>query len=136
MDNRANSINLTASDNSGESADEPDGRRPFSDIPTRVWQIFVGTWVVFTGLLWMMFGHEPFTRLMLAIVTFFAFMYFMLPCAMLGQSLQDAKKDTTGAVETLTGRLSMRDAALQILLIPLTLTLGLILMAIFAVQWE
>ena len=106
--------------------------RPFSDIPTGIWKAYLAVWVGFFATLWWMFGGHGESAFMVTIASGFGAIFFAVPIAMIGRAPHGLKRAVAPKVETLTGLLTVRDAAAQILLIPVAVTLGLIGMAIFA----
>lgn len=103
-----------------------------AEVPRAVWHAFVGTWVVFLVTLWLAFGGTRYSAFMVAIATFLALAYFVLPPVLVRLNAAAPKCAAPREIETYTGTISAAGAAVQILLIPVVLTLGMIAMAIFA----
>jgi hypothetical protein len=96
----------------------------FQNIPSGIWITFLAAWATFFGLMVLFFATSREAAFMITIVVLFGLMAFGLPLALGAQAKCD-KYDCKGVVQTLTGPLSVRAAAMQIALIPIAVVIGL-----------
>lgn len=108
------------------------GDVPFTDLPGGIWRAFPAVWVAFFATLWWIFGGASESAYMVGVATAFGVVFFAIPMAMYRIARQPTALSGTGMVETLTGPLTAGAAAVQIVLVPLAVTLGLIAMAFLA----
>ncbi len=115
----------------GQGAEEPaaeleavPGIGLFQDIPSGIWITFLAAWAMFFALMILFFATSREATFMITIVVLFGLMAFGLPLA-LGAQVKCDKYDCKGVVQTLTGPLSVRAAAIQIALIPIAVVTGL-----------
>jgi hypothetical protein len=105
-------------------SDSPPPIGLFQDIPRGIWITFLSAWAAFFGLMALFFATSTEAAFMVTIVVLFGLMAFGLPIALGAQAKCD-KYDCRGVVQTLTGPLSVRAAAMQIALIPIAVVVGL-----------
>lgn len=103
--------------------------RPFSDVPGPIWTGFLAAWAVLFGLFLLFFTQSGLAALSVVTACFFALMLLGLPAAMSAQA-GSSKQRPTAVVETHTGPVPVRAAAIQIVLIPATGVVGLVLLII------
>src|ERR1043166_251219 len=106
-------------------------RAVYADIHPGVYAGFVGCWAALIAVFVATFAESPFTLFMLAVVIGYAIMFFGVPYVM----SRVAKPETNvgnvpfadflrGQVQTLTGPVSSAEALMQVLMVPVCLTLG------------
>src|SRR5690606_10457342 len=105
---------------------------PFADVPSGVWRLYVLVWLSLFAVLWWMFGSQRHSAFMLVVSTAFAVIYFAVPLAMLRRFRKRASTITRSSLQTLTGKVAWSEATIQIILIPASITFGLIATALFA----
>ena len=111
--------------------DNPHVRNPglFQDIPRWIWVTYLSGWSVIFGLFILFFATDRGAAF--AIATMFALMAFGLPAAMAAQRRCDGPQ-RRGIIETRSGPLSERAAAVQIALIPTAAAFGLLAFIVLA----
>jgi hypothetical protein len=104
---------------------------PFADIPRGIWIAYLSAWALLFGIFLLVFATD--TQSTLAVITacFFALMTLGLP-AMLSLQPKTGAPPWPSVIATRTGPLSVREAATQIILIPLGALLGLIAFIVLA----
>jgi hypothetical protein len=103
--------------------------RPFNDVPGSIWTGFLGAWALMFGLFLVFFTKTGPATMAVVTACFFALMLLGLPAALSAQA-GSAKQPHRTVVETHTGPVSVREAATQILLIPATGVIGLVILII------
>lgn len=115
---------------SGAGPSRPEGA-VFDDIPRPVWRLFLVSWAAFLIVLWAAFGGRVESAFAVGVATFFAAMYFVTPRLVLkAAGKRTAARRPTRVVETSTGPLSIASAAIQILVLPVGLTIGMAIIAL------
>jgi hypothetical protein len=106
-----------------------------ADVPTAVKGLVAGAYgaliLVFFGL----FARSPLAAYSITICAFFVAMFFAVPRIFLAVEAAPGRRPSFGAflhrgIETLTGRTGGKDALVQMLIVPVLLTLGLAAMGI------
>lgn len=101
-----------------------------ADLHRGVYVSFVGCWAALIAVFLATFAESPFTLFMLAVVIGYSIMFFGVPYVM---SRVAPKTDMgkvafvdflRGQVQTLTGPVSGSEALMQVLMVPVALTLG------------
>lgn len=105
---------------------------PFTDLPGGIWFALLAVWVAFFATLWWIFGGSSEGAYMVGVATVFGVVFFAVPVSMYRVARRPGHQRVTGLVETLTGQLTAGAATVQIVLVPLAVTLGLIAMAFLA----
>ena len=101
------------------------------DLHPAVYKLFTASWAALIAVFVATFAESPFTLFMLAVVIGYAIMFFGVPYVM----SRVAKPETNvgnvpfadflrGQVQTLTGPVSSAEALMQVLMVPVCLTLG------------
>lgn len=103
--------------------------RPFGDVPGSIWTAFLGSWALLFGLFLVFFTKSGPATLAVITACFFALMLLGLPTALSGLA-GSAKERPKTMLDTQTGPVSIRTAATQILLIPATGVIGLVILII------
>lgn len=99
---------------------------PFSEIPKVIWRLFGVAWALFFASLWIAFGGRMESAFMVAVATGFAIIYFLMPYLLVGQARRGVQPPARPRfVETSTGRISVAEAAVQILMLPIALAVGM-----------
>lgn len=101
------------------------------DIHPGVYKAFVGCWAALIAVFFATFAESPFTLFMLSVVTGYAIMFFGVPYVMSrvappATHVADVSffDFLRGEVETSSGRISGMEALMQVIIVPLALTLG------------
>ena len=101
------------------------------DLHPAVYKLFTASWAALIAVFLATFAESPFTLFMLAVVIGYAIMFFGVPYVMsrVAQAETDVSKVSfadflRGQVQTLTGPLSSSEALMQVLMVPVCLTLG------------
>ena len=104
--------------------------RVYADIPPSVYMAFIACWTALVAVFWFTFAESPNAAFMVAISTAFAIMFFGVPIALYRLGYQKPVSGPSlysflnGRVQTLTGPLDGFDALVQVVLIPVCLTIG------------
>jgi len=102
-----------------------------ADLHPGVYVSFVGCWAALIAVFLATFAESPFTLFMLAVVIGYSIMFFGVPYVM--SRVAPPKTDIgnvafldflRGKVQTLTGPVSGSEALMQVLMVPVALTLG------------
>ena len=104
-----------------------------ADLHPTVYTLFTACWAALIAVFVATFAESPFTLFMLAVVTGYAIMFFGVPYVMSRQTEPETNVGKVpfadflkGQVQTLTGPLSASEALMQVLMVPVCLTLGAI----------
>ena len=103
--------------------------RPFGDVPGSIWTAFLGSWALLFGLFLVFFTKSGPATMAVITACFFALMLLGLPAALSAQA-GAAEEPPRAVIDTHTGPISVRAAATQILLIPATAVIGLVILII------
>ena len=125
----------------GPPAEQQDAAQPFAmtpamaDVPHGVARLIVGSYAALILVFFGLFARSPLALFSIAICAFFVTMYFAIPKLFLAIEAAPGRRPTLGrfmrtGLATLTGRSSGRDALVQMLIVPVLLTLGLAAMGI------
>ena len=104
--------------------------RVYSDLHPDVFKVFIGCWAAFIAMFWITFEPSAYAMYMLGVVTLYALAFFGLPVIMNRVGHFVPKQSGTlmdflhGSVETIDGRVSGWEALIQVLLVPVCLTVG------------
>jgi hypothetical protein len=103
----------------------------YGDIHPGVYKIFVGCWAALIAVFLATFAESPFTLFMLAVVIGYSLMFFGVPYVMSRVAPPETEMGKVafldflrGRVQTLTGPVSGSEALMQVLMVPVALTLG------------
>lgn len=111
--------------------DEPAVPAPaVPDVPRGVWTLFVGSYALLMGVLFAFMARSPLALMSILIAAFFVAIYFAIPRLFLKVEADPARRPSFDrfidrGIDTLTGRTGGRDALLQMVIVPVLLTLGL-----------
>ena len=101
------------------------------DVHPAVYKLFTACWAALIAVFVATFAESPFTLFMLAVVTGYVIMFFGVPYVMSRQAQRETdvgkvsfREFLRGQVQTLTGPLSSTDALMQVMMVPVCLTLG------------
>ena len=119
----------SASDGTGPAVQQPAGL--FQDIPRAIWAAFLAGWAGFFLLMWFFFAVNPGSKFAVMVAILFGFMAFGLPIVMAKQTSRP-RRSRIEVVQTRTGPVSVRAAAVQIALIPAAVCIGLLGFVLFA----
>ncbi|HEX8217262.1 MAG TPA: hypothetical protein VF577_07335 [Allosphingosinicella sp.] len=100
------------------------------DVPRGVWTVFVGSYALLIGVLFALMARSPLALMSILIAAGFVAIYFAIPRLFLKVEADPARRPSFDrfmdqGVETLTGHTGGRDALLQMMIVPVLLTLGL-----------
>ena len=106
-----------------------------ADVASSVGGLVVGSYAALITVFFALFANSPVAAFAITICAFFVAMFFAVPRIFLGIEAAPQRRPSfdrfmrTG-LQTLTGRTSGADALLQMLIVPVLLTLGLAAMGI------
>ncbi|MGE5562580.1 MAG: hypothetical protein ACM3ZV_04645 [Bacillota bacterium] len=103
----------------------------FGDIPGSIWVAFLSAWALLFALFLFFFTGDGPAKLAVVTASFFALMTLGLPAA-IGGHRGGAPKRSPRVIMTLTGLIPTREAATQILLIPVGAVFGIVAFIILA----
>jgi hypothetical protein len=123
------------------AAEVEEAARPFAatpaiaDIPGGVTNLIVGSYAALILVFFGLFARSPLALFAITICAFFVAMFFAVPKVFLAVEAAPGRRPTLSrfmhaGMMTLTGRSSGRDALVQMLIVPVLLTLGLAAMGI------
>jgi len=101
-----------------------------ADLHPTVYKVFAGCWAALVAVFLATFAESPYTLYMLAVVVGTAIMFFGVPYVMSRLTPRTAARQVSfgdfllGQVQTLTGPVSGTEAVIQVLMVPVCLTLG------------
>jgi len=102
-----------------------------ADLHPSVYKLFTASWAALIAVFVATFAESPFTLFMLAVVIGYAIMFFGVPYVMSRVAKPETNVGSTsfadflhGQVQTLTGPVSSAEALMQVLMVPVCLTLG------------
>lgn len=114
--------------NAGSRTNRPG---PFQDIPKWIWSIFLCGWGAIFLLFVLFFATDAGAAFAITIAVMFLFMALGLPIAMAAQGHCDGY-ECERIIQTRSGPLPQRAAAVQIALIPVAAAFGLMVFIILA----
>jgi type IV secretory pathway VirB2 component (pilin) len=106
--------------------------RTYTDVPPTVYATFIGCWAALVVVFWFTFAESPNAAFMVAISTALALMFFGVPIVLSRTGSQPPftvrglDQFLRGRVQTLTGPVNGLDALVQIVVVPVCLTIGAI----------
>jgi hypothetical protein len=119
-----------------EEAREPFAVTPaMADVPGGVANLVVGSYAALILVFFGLFARSPLALFAITICAFFVTMFFAVPKLFLRIEAAPGRRPSMarfmhGGIATLTGRSGGRDALVQMLIVPVLLTLGLAAMGI------
>ena len=112
------------------------------DLHPSIYKAYVVSWAALIGVFLATFAESPFTLFMLGIVIFYATMFFGVPYVLSCVKRPGTRAPKVSLYEFLRGRVespygpvSGMEALVQVLMVPVTLTLGALLIG-FIVHFE
>jgi hypothetical protein len=107
------------------------------DVPVAVGIMIVGSYVVLLGTFALATINSAYSIYMITISTLFLVAFFTVPALFLRQEPKNGRRPSLdrfmrGGMDTLTGHSTGRDALVQMLIVPLFLTLGAAAMGVAA----
>lgn len=106
-------------------------QRPFQDVPIWIWKLFFASWFGLFAAFVLIFAVSSKVWFTLGVVTAFAAMFFFTPLVLLRMTRRTKFTNLRCHVDVAGGRCSDVEAATQIVLMPIALTIGLILIGMF-----
>ncbi|HEX8466911.1 MAG TPA: hypothetical protein VF620_03795 [Allosphingosinicella sp.] len=105
------------------------------DVPAAVGRLVIAPYVALLGVFFALFAGSPVAFFSIAVCAVFVAMYFAVPTIFFAVEADPARRPTLsqfmrGGLQTLTGRTGGRDALIQMLIVPVLVTLGLTAMGI------
>ncbi|HEX8125256.1 MAG TPA: hypothetical protein VF548_06715 [Allosphingosinicella sp.] len=118
-----------------EPAPVPAAAPAAPDVPAAVGRLVVAPYVALLGVFFALFAGSPLAVFSISICAVFVAMYFAVPRIFFAVEADRARRPTLsqfldGGIQTLTGRTGGRDALIQMLIVPVLVTLGLTAMGI------
>ena len=106
-----------------------------SDVPAAVGGLVIAPYVALLGVFFAFFAGSPLALFSITICAIFIAMYFAVPRIFFGVEADPARRPSLSqfmhsGIQTLTGRTSGKDALIQMLIVPVFLTFGLLAMGI------
>jgi hypothetical protein len=125
----------------GQAATAAEAAAPFSaesaapDVPAAVGRLVVAPYVALLAVFFALFAGSPLAFFSISICAVFVAMYFAVPRIFFAVEADPARRPTLSqfmdrGLQTLTGRTGGRDALIQMLIVPVLVTLGLATMGI------
>jgi hypothetical protein len=105
---------------------DPCASRPFQDLPVWVWRAFFASWLLLFLTFAAIFGVSVNVWLVLGVIAAFAAVFFCTPLVLLRLTRRGEAPQCAPHVDLLNGRCSNSEAAIQIVLLPIALSVGLI----------
>ena len=107
------------------------------DVPAAVGGLIVASYAALIGVFFAFFAASPLALFAITICAFFVAIYFAVPRIFFAVEADPARRPTLAqfwyeGMQTLTGRSSGRDAMIQMMIVPVFLTFGLLAMGIVA----
>lgn len=106
-------------------------QRPFQDAPTWIWKLFFASWIGFFATLVMIFAVSSNVAFILGVVATFAAVFFLTPLVLLRMTRRTKSRNLRLHIGVGGGQCSDVEAATQIVLLPIVLTIGLIVIGMF-----
>ena len=105
------------------------------DVPAAVGRLVVAPYVALLGVFFALFAGSPLAFFSIVICAVFVAMYFAVPRIFLAVEADPARRPSLsqfmhGGIQTLTGRTGGKDALIQMLIVPVLVTLGLMTMGV------
>lgn len=105
------------------------------DVPTAVGRLIVAPYVALLGVFFALFAGSPPAFFSIAVCAVFVAMYFAVPRIFLAVEADPARRPSLsqfmrGGIQTLTGPTGGKDALIQMLIVPVLVTFGLMTMGI------
>ncbi len=112
-------------------------QRPFQDMPQWIWKLFFASWLALFAAFVITFGVSGNVRFVLGVIAAFATVFFVTPLVLLRLTRRGSRTQFRAPgrhVDLLDGRCSQTEAAVQIVLLPIALAVGLIVIGMFVPQ--
>jgi hypothetical protein len=116
---------VVASDANKDAAD-PCAPRPFQDLPAWVWRAFFASWGLLFLTFVLTFAVSADVRFVLGVVAAFAAVFFCTPLVLLRLTRRGKATECGRHVDLLNGRCTNIEAAVQIILLPVALSIGIV----------
>lgn len=100
--------------------------RPFHDLPAWVWRAFFASWGLLFLTFVLTFAVSADVWFVLGVIAAFAAVFFCTPLVLLRLTRRGKAPACGTHVELLYGRCTNMEAAIQIILLPVTLSIGLV----------
>ena len=104
----------------------PCAPRPFQDLPAWVWRAFFASWGLLFLTFVLTFAVSADVWFVMGVVSAFAAVFFCTPLVLLRLTRRGKAPECGRHVDLLNGRCTNSEAAIQIVLLPIALSLGLI----------
>jgi ABC-type protease/lipase transport system fused ATPase/permease subunit len=114
-----------------QSADKPATVRPFNELSGLALKAFFASWAAFTLVVVFAFSGKLDVLFNLGVVIVFGAMFFGAPVALLRIHRKDWKR-AADHVDTLNGRMPQAEALVQIVMVPIILSVGMAAIGYFA----
>lgn len=110
----------------GDDAQDLCAPRPFHDLPEWVWRAFFASWALLLSTLALFFGVSLNVWFVLGVIAVFAAVFFCTPLVLLRMTRRGDRPACGRHVDLLYGRCTNIEAAIQIILLPVALSVGLV----------
>jgi hypothetical protein len=105
------------------------------DVPAAVGRLIVAPYVALLGVFFAFFAGSPLAFFSIAVCAVFVAIYFAVPRIFLAVEADPARRPSLsqfmrGGIQTLTGRTGGRDALIQMMIVPVLVTFGLMTIGI------
>lgn len=110
------------------------------DVPGAVGHLIVGSYAALLAVFFGLFARSPVALFSIVICAFFTAMYFAVPRIFFAIEADPTRRPSLGrfmreGMDTFTGRCAGRDALIQMMIVPVLLTLGLGAMGVMGLVW-
>jgi hypothetical protein len=110
------------------------------DVPAAVGRLILASYVGLLAVFFGLFARSPLALFSIVICTLFVGMYFAVPRIFFAIEADPSRRPTLGTfmrggMQTLTGRCGGRDALIQMMIVPVLLTLGLGAIGVMGLVW-
>jgi hypothetical protein len=131
---------LAPAEAEGEAAPAPAPASAAPDVPAAVGGLVVGSYAALIGVFFAFFARSPVALFSIVICAFFAAMFFAVPRIFLAVEADPARRPSLAefrykGMDILTGHSGGRDAIVQMIVVPVLLTLGLAAMGIIGLVY-
>jgi hypothetical protein len=109
-----------------EDGVDPCAPRPFQDLPVWVWRAFFASWGLLFLTFVLTFAVDASVWFVFGVVAVFAGVFFCTPLVLLRLTRRGKAPECGRHVDLLHGRCTNVEAAIQIVLLPIALSVGLI----------
>jgi len=132
LDTLAHDLEVEAAPRIDRAAEQPETIRPFSEISQWVRNWTLASWGVFTVVVLAAFGGKLDVLFILGVVLAFGGMFFGTPIVLARIKSAERPVKPKIYVDTPNGRMTQTEVMLQIVMVPLILSVGMAVIGYFA----